>query len=338
MKQLDGCVKSLHHVSVGVGGAQDDIDFMRKVLGFRFIKATVLFDGERPVYHLYYGDHAGSAGSVFTTFPWRRTGLTGRKGSGQIKRTAFSAPTNSVDHWYKRLLDAGASCDGVEERFGQPYVTFQHPSGLDVEIIGSDDVREPWLGDGVEDHEVALRGLHSVTLSVQDIETMTGFLEVLGFRVTAEEGRYRRLEVGAGGPGRVVDLLHEPDLFPGTWTHAEGLHHHFALLTDTEQEQAAIKERLVGDGYVDVSEVKDRFYFSSIYVRSPAGVLIEFATRPTPEDPPGAVGWLRDESQNALGSSLQIPPWLEDRREELLRQLEPITLASRIAPAGAHQR
>jgi glyoxalase family protein len=176
-----------------------------------------------------------------------------------------------------------------------------------------------------------------VTLSVQDVDTMTGFLEMLGFRCTEEDRRYRRLVVGDGAPGRVVDLLHEPNLAPGTWTHAEGLHHHFALQVNTEPEQAAIKERLVGEGYVDVSEVKDRFYFSSIYVRSPAGVLIEFATRPTPDDPPGSVGWLRDESESELGTTLQLPPWWEDRREEFVGRLEPITLAPPL-PAGAAAR
>jgi glyoxalase family protein len=328
VESLEGYVKSLHHVSVGVDGAQEDVDFMTHVLGFRFIKATVLFDGTRPVYHLYYGDRDGSAGTVFTTFPWRQFGLTGRKGSGQVKRTAFSAPSGSVEHWYKRLQDAGATVFDLDERFGQPFCTFQNPAGLDMEIVGTDDTREPWLGSGVEDADLALRGLHSVVLTVQDADTMIGFMETIGFRVTGQDRRYTRLVVGDGAPGKVVDLVHEPTLAPGTWRHAISLHHHFALRVDTEEAQAAIKERLVGEGYVDFSEVKDRFYFSSIYVRSPGGILIEFATRPTPDDEPGSVGWLRDESPHELGTSLQIPPWWEDRRDEFVAELEPITLAS----------
>ncbi len=328
MNSLEGHVKSLHHVSVGVEGAQEDIDFMRRQLGFRFIKATVLFDGTLPVYHLYYADRVGSAGTVFTTFPWKQWGLTGRKGSGQIKRTAFSAPVASIDRWYKRLVDAGVTVFDMEERLGAPFFAFQNPAGLDMEIIGAEDTREPWLSDGVDDPDMAIRGLHSVVLSVQDADTMIGFLETFGFRVTGQERRYTRLVVGDGGPGKTVELVHEPTLAPGTWRHASGLHHHFALRVDTEAEQAAIKEQLVGEGYVDFSEVKDRFYFSSIYVRSPGGILVEFATRPTPEDLPGSVGWLRDESPHELGSNLQIPPWWQDRRDELVSQLEPITLAS----------
>ncbi len=193
MNSLEGHVKSLHHVSVGVEGAQEDIDFMRRQLGFRFIKATVLFDGTLPVYHLYYADRVGSAGTVFTTFPWKQWGLTGRKGSGQIKRTAFSAPVASIDRWYKRLVDAGVTVFDMEERLGAPFFAFQNPAGLDMEIIGAEDTREPWLSDGVDDPDMAIRGLHSVVLSVQDADTMIGFLETFGFRVTGQERRYTRL-------------------------------------------------------------------------------------------------------------------------------------------------
>ncbi|TMC08496.1 MAG: ring-cleaving dioxygenase [Chloroflexi bacterium] len=322
MGPLDGCIKGLHHVSVGVDGAQDDIDFCRQVLGLRLIKSTVLFDGRRPVYHFYYADRVGTAGTVFTTFPWRKIGLQGRRGSGQIKRTVFSAPPDSIDFWHARLKNAGAASNGLGERFGQPTVEFQHPSGLDLEIIEAKDDRQPWLGDGVDDGELALRGLHSVTISVIDLQTMKEFLTLLGFQQTAEDGKYSRFEIDGGGPGKRVDLLHEPDLPPGTWTHAIGIPHHFALYCPTEEQQYQIKDHLVGDGYVDFSELKDRFYFRSIYVRSPSGVLVEIAS-PT--------AWMRDESEHQLGMTLQMPTWWESRREEFVDNLEPVHLT----PPGA---
>src|SRR3546814_1173533 len=34
-----------------------------------------------PIYHLYFADELGTPGTVMTTFPTRRTGLKGRKGS-----------------------------------------------------------------------------------------------------------------------------------------------------------------------------------------------------------------------------------------------------------------
>ena len=49
-------VNGIHHVTSGVAGAQEDIDFFTKVVGQRMIKQTVLFDGEKPIYHLYYAN------------------------------------------------------------------------------------------------------------------------------------------------------------------------------------------------------------------------------------------------------------------------------------------
>ena len=45
--EISGSVKSLHHITVGVDGAQQDIDFITQVIGQRFLKATVLFDGNK---------------------------------------------------------------------------------------------------------------------------------------------------------------------------------------------------------------------------------------------------------------------------------------------------
>ena len=48
-----------HHITMNVGGAQEDYDFHVKLLGLRMVKKTILFDGTRPVYHLYYGNERG---------------------------------------------------------------------------------------------------------------------------------------------------------------------------------------------------------------------------------------------------------------------------------------
>jgi glyoxalase family protein len=82
-------------------------------------------------------------------------------------------------------------------------------------------------------------------------------------------------------------------------------------------EQKQIKDYLEGLGYTDVSEQKNRNYFHSIYFRMPGGVLFEVATCD--------IGFFIDEPRNELGQHLQFPPWFDDRRDEYLAQLEPIT-------------
>jgi len=60
-------------------------------------------------------------------------------------------------------------------------------------------------------------------------------------------------------------------------------------------------------GYTDCSEIKDRFYFHSMYTRSPGGILIECTS-----NVPG--GFYQDEAPDELGTKLLLPPWYEDQR------------------------
>ena len=84
-----------------------------------------------------------------------------------------------------------------------------------------------------------------------------------------------------------------------------------------EAAQDAWRERLVEAGLA-VTPPRDRRYFRSVYCREPGGVLFELAT-----DGPG---FAVDEPVDALGSSLRLPPWLEEDRaflEARLPALEP---------------
>ena len=54
-----GTIRGTHHLTFCVGGAQEDYDFHVRLLGLRSVKKTVLFDGEIPIYHLYYGNGVG---------------------------------------------------------------------------------------------------------------------------------------------------------------------------------------------------------------------------------------------------------------------------------------
>jgi len=96
--------------------------------------------------------------------------------------------------------------------------------------------------------------------------------------------------------------------------------HHVAFRVKDDEEQAAWQERLTNFG-LRATPVIDRYYFRSVYFREPGGVLYELAT-----DGPGFTG---DEDLEHLGERLSLPPFLEDRREEIEGRLTPIT------PVGA---
>jgi glyoxalase family protein len=312
-----GFVRGTHHLTFCVGGAQEDYDFHVRLLGLKSVKKTVLFDGEIPIYHLYYGNRLGDKSTLFTAFPYRQAGWMGRRGTNQLKILELSVPADAIGFWSDRLKAFGVEHDPVE-LFGTQRLNFKHPCGIDYTIVGDPepDSREPY--DDTVSAEYAIRGVYGTTTSVREPEPMSFFItEGLGGTLLRSEGKHHQFQIGdSEGHGRMLELVEEPDLPQGTWQFGEGTIHHHALDAVTAANQAVVKDWFVGLGFTDVSDVKDRGYFYSVYMRSPGGALIELAYS-TPE------GFLIDEAQDELGTHMCIPPHWEDRRAEIA-QLEPI--------------
>lgn len=311
-------ITGLHHITVCVGGAQEDIDFNTKVLGLRMIKQTVLFDGSAPIYHLYYGNADAEIGSVWTTFPFKQAGVHGNKGTGQIKVTSFSVPSASLDFWAKHLTANGAKHGGIQQRFGEKFIEFEHPSGLGLAVVGCDnDPRNPWTF--VIARENAIRGFYGLGLAVRDLEEQEAYYKnIMNFKRVGQEGSVVRYAIKDGGYNRLLDLHHMPDTKQGSWTFGMGIPHHYALACANDDENNAYKAYVEGFGYTDVSDLKDRNYFHSTYTRMPSGVLQEVAT--------SDIGFAVDEPADKLGQTLLLPPWFEDRRAEIVAPLEKITV------------
>lgn len=305
-----------HHITACAGGAQEDVDFFTQGLGLRMAKQTILMDGKIPIYHLYYSNANLEPGSVMTTFPYGRK--PGRIGSGQVEATAFTVAKGTLPFWRDHLRRHNIEQTSVQERFGQSFIHFDHPGGLRFEVIEDGaDRREGWTTPEIGRSE-AIHGFHGAVLSVREVaETERFFVEALGFRKTGVDGAYHRFETGAGGANKTVTLLHQPDRPAGSWTFGAGTFHHIALWGADDAALTKQKEIYEELGYTDASEIKDRFYFHSMYCRCPGGILVESCC-----NVPG--GFEKDESHEELGTKLHLPPWFEDRRAEILAQLEPI--------------
>lgn len=310
-------ILGLHHVTATVSDAQADLDFAAGTLGLRLVKKTVNFDNHG-VYHFYYGDELGSPGTLWTTFPYKGRGVPiGRKGEGQIGVTSFSVPAGSLDYWRRRLGESGVAAVDAPRRFGEEAISFADPSGLAFELIGSSrDDRAAWAGGGVA-ADVAIRGLHGVTMVVgrpeRTVELMTG---MLGFEVMGETGGRVRLAVNGSEPGKFIELLHGTGAGPAR--NGLGTVHHVAMAIGSDEGQRELREELLARGY-QVTAVMDRQYFRSIYFREPGGVLFEVAT--------AGPGFSVDESPALLGCALKLPPWEEVNRpaiEEELPRLLPV--------------
>jgi glyoxalase family protein len=303
-------ILGLHHVTATVDDAQADLDFCLQALGLRLVKKTVNFDNHH-VYHFYYGDERGTPGTIWTTFPYKGRGVpVGSKGAGQIGVTAFSVPAGALDFWKARLHERGVPVSPAQARFGEPALELIDPSGLRFDLIATDrDSRTPWTGGVAAD--AAIRGLHSVAMTVRDpartLELMTG---LLGYRVAEEMPGRIRVEVNGGGPGRTIDIVHDREA-PAA-VNGLGTVHHVAMAIATDAEQLRLREDLIAFGS-RVTEVRDRCYFRSIYFREPGNVLFEVATVQP--------GFAIDEEMSLLGRDLKLPPWEEPYRREIERGL-----------------
>ncbi|OYX31578.1 MAG: glyoxalase, partial [Caulobacterales bacterium 32-69-10] len=142
--QTNPYIKRHHHITLNVGGAQEDYDFHTKVLGLKSVKKTALYDGDEPIHHLYYGNDLGDVGTLITCFPMRQSGRKARKGTGQISTLALSVPKSSLDFWQKHLAEHGFDVKR-QERFGETLLAFTHPAGIAYELVGiEDDDRKPF--------------------------------------------------------------------------------------------------------------------------------------------------------------------------------------------------
>lgn len=214
---MEGAIQGLHHITLCTATAQMDVDFFVKVLGQRFVKKTLLYDGLEPIYHLYFADELGTPGTVMTTFPMRRTGLKGRKGSGQFTSISYSIPEGSINWWEKHLAASCVRILGRRDRFGQKYLAFAHPAGIEFEVVEvRGDVRRPWLSPHLP-AEHATRGFHDWGVSVRELEDMEQFMTMAwNFEKITVDGKRTRYQVNGGGAGKIIDILHTPDQRQGS--------------------------------------------------------------------------------------------------------------------------
>jgi glyoxalase family protein len=304
----------LHHITAIASDPRANLDFYTRVLGLRFVKKSVNQD-DPGTYHLYYGDYAGSPGTILTFFPWAGV-PRGRPGHGQAYATAYSVPAGSLPYWQDRLTQLSVKLGGQENRFGDQVLTLFDPDGLRLELVATveRDDRPPAPSTAVP-ADKAIRGFHSSTLGLVNATATTALLVgTMGYREVARTGPRTRYTVATGGPGSYVDLLTDPSLPRGL--NGAGTIHHVAFRTPDDASQVAAQTALNAGGF-SVSPVIDRAYFKSIYYREPGGVLFEIAT-----DQPG---FAIDEPVDTLGTRLSLPPRLEPHRTEIEAALPPLT-------------
>lgn len=308
----------IHHVTAIAGNALRNHWFYTRSLGLRFVKKTVNFD-DPGTYHFYFGDEAGSPGTILTFFPWERA-AQGRGGVGQTQQTAFRIPARSLGFWAHRLLEKGIAHAALEKRFGESVLPFTDPDGMSLALVGvAGAENEPAWSNGDVPAEHAIRGFHGVTLMLEDPARTGAILsDVLGFKETGREGSILRFTSPGETIGGIVDIREAKGFLPGR--QGQGSVHHVAFRAKDDADQAAMARKLVEVHSLHPTEQKDRNYFRSIYFREPGGILFEIAT-----DSPG---FAVDEAVESLGEHLKLPAFLEPHRREIEKVLPPLERAA----------
>ena len=301
----------IHHVTAISGEARRNLAFYSGTLGLRLVKKTVNFD-DPGAYHLYYGDAAGSPGTIMTFFPWANA-AAGRQGVGELQETVFRVPQAAIGFWTHRLMAAGVADFERAERFGEPVLSFRDPDGLRLALLALPGLEaEPGWATTEIPAEHALRGFHSVSLMLEDSAATGAILsDVLGFAEVAKEGNTTRFQAPGTVIGGIVDLRAVGGFLPGR--QGRGSVHHLAFRADDDAAEAEMVRKLAEHHGIATTEQKDRNYFRSVYFREPGHVLFEIAT-----DIPG---FAVDEPAESLGQALKLPDFLETRRAEIERRL-----------------
>ena len=316
-------IPGIHHVTCITRDVQKCVDFYVGVLGLRFVKKSINQDLP-DTYHIYFGDQLGTPGTAMTFFGWP-TWPGRRAGSGQVTTVSFQVPAGSLGFWSNRLKALDIDHRMIS-RFDADALVLRDADEIELELVAqaSDDRWTPWP-DSPIDQEHAIRGFHSVTMTLAEMAATFNLLtSVMGFRVANQETNRTRFETGPGGPHAIVDVVESPEGPVGE--ESVGTVHHVAWRTPDDSTQKAWRDDLMTAGR-NVTPVIDRWYFKSIYFREPGGVLFEIAT-----DGPG---FTVDEPPEKLGTTLSLPPWFQVRRDRLDETLPPIVVPT-TATTGAH--
>ena len=309
----------IHHLTAVSSRIRDNHRFYTQTLGMRLVKRSVNQD-DVSAYHLFYADAKGTPGSDLTFFDWSVP--RERRGTRSITRTALrvSGP-EALAFWAARLATEHVAVSPLAERDGRLVLDFEDFEGQRLTLIddGGAGVAFPWERSPVAAaHQI--RGLGPISISVPVLAPTDALLQrALLMRPVREyphpdQPRHtvHVYEMGDGGAAAELHVAVQPDI-PAAGAGAGGVHHVAFRIADDSYE--AWSDRLNTIGIPNSGPV-DRYWFRSLYLREPNGVLFELAT-----DGPG---FGVDEAEATLGEKVVLAPFLEPRRAQIIANLKPI--------------
>lgn len=305
-----------HHISMLSKDAKMNNHFYQQVLGLRRVKKTVNQD-DPSMYHLFFGDMSGNAGTELTFFEMPNIGSTVR-GSNAITKIGLLVPSyESLVYWKERFERIEVKHGEITTYAGRDALHFEDQEGLRMVLLNNNGEKVPdtwqaWTGSDVDPQHLIL-GIGTIEITVRHLDRLANTLTELFGYVEAYYSDNKAIYQSVAGQS-FGEILIKQDLGLREKS-GKGSIHHLAIRAKNEEElqywEEAVKER----GFY-TSGIVDRFYFKSLYFRESNGILFEIAT-----DGPG---FTADSSIEELGKDLSLPPFLEGRRAEIEKNLLPI--------------
>ncbi|MDI7742337.1 ring-cleaving dioxygenase [Lysinibacillus fusiformis] len=305
-----------HHISMITKNAKKNDEFYREILGLRRVKKSVNQD-DPSMYHLFFGDLAGSPGTGLTFFEIPMAGRTHR-GTNAITQIGLLVPSlESLKFWKNRFEELNVKHGEILRYASRDALFFEDPEGLRMILLNNNGEEVPefwetWERSSVpSDHQIL--GMGTIEITVKNTSKLEKTLtEIFGFIIkerSNDQILFQAIE-GQGFGEILVKEMDGPSEKPG-----RGSIHHLALRAKDDKELAYWNEQVKQRGFHS-SGIVDRFYFKSLYFRESNGILFEIAT-----DEPG---FTVDADIATLGEKLDLPPFLEEQRQEIENNLEPL--------------
>lgn len=284
-------IERIHHISATVGDPVENYTFYRDVLKLRLVKKTVNFENDK-FYHLYFSNDNVDQGTIMTLFPLGNS-LYGRVGGGQVRTVAFLVPKDSIEEWKVHLKLKEVL---FKERLfnGKASLTFNDPNELSIALVESNH--------HLKDNKII--GFYGVELlSTKPKETLHLLMDKMGLLFKKKSQDFYHLEMLGKEKHQILirrEIERKGRLGIGTV-------HHIAWSVPNKEYLMNWKLELNEDSLI--SDIEDRKYFKSLYMRDPGQIIYEFAT----EGP----GFLVDEHFDELGENLKLPQHFEEKRKAI---------------------
>jgi len=307
-------IEGHHHISMITKDIQENNYFYKNILGLRRVKKTVNQD-EPSMYHLFYGDRTGSPGTELTFFDMPYAGQTYRGTNAFTRIGLVVSSIESLLYWKNRLNEFEVAYEEGDYANRQA-IYFEDRDGLplaiQVEAGAEPALFTPWDKSPVPSvHQI--KGMGTIEVRVRRLQKLIRTLsEIFHYRVFPQ-GESRSLFQSQAGEifGEILSIEEDgPNEKPG-----RGSIHHLAIRAKDEAELRYWDEKIRKRGF-QTTGVLERYYFKSVYFRESNGLMFELAT-----DGPG---FMRDSDEASLGEQLDLPPYLEAKRESIEASLPSI--------------